>query len=654
MNGRFYLHAFLMLFICYAPLFSSPIPAVNKLSKRLRAKLAVKDDDTRRKVWVYFTDKDETPAAYLKAASTMTARAAVRRRDIPLDWYDLPVKDEYIDNVRKIGGQDVRASRWLNAVSVRLTESRIRQLAGESFIKMIDIVATLTRHPAPEPKQLEFIPLFDSTEYGPSYTQNHMLGIDSLHKVMIPAENDSVPLNGAGVLIAFLDTGYEIDHQVFDSIRTKIIDTWDFINDDADIDDSLPVSSQLDHGTATLSACGGYFPGELIGPAYGADYVLYKTENTQSETQIEEDYWVFASERADSVGADIISSSLGYIDWYQYSDMDGNTAVTTIAADIAASRGILVVTSAGNEAGTAWNYIIAPADGDSVVAVGAVTSSGTIAGFSSYGPSYDGRVKPEVVAMGVNVRCAADGGGYTYKSGTSLSCPLIAGSAALILQANPSLRGQPYKIRQRLIESSDRYPVPDPGNRCGYGLPDIIAAAGWTLEILPIPPVTVTVGRDTVVVISTLAPLAEIVIFEQPDFPANFSLADPGDGTAELTITGDISQLGSRQYHLAAYVNDLADTLEFTVITGTGEAPLYVGPNPFSDALNFNLTRAFPGGYVIEIFTLAGELVFTRSGSQNPFTWHGINDRGEKVASGVYIIRFSADGIEERVKVFKL
>jgi len=654
MNGRFYLHAFLMLFICYAPLFSSPVPAVDKLSRRLRAKLAVKDDDTRRKAWVYFTDKDETPAVYRKAASTMTARAAVRRRDIPLDWYDLPVKDKYIDNVKRIGGRDVRASRWLNAVSARLTENQIRQLAGESFVRKIDIVATLNRHPAPEPKQLELIPPFDSTEYGPSYTQNHMLGIDSLHKVMIPADNDSVPLNGSAVLIAFLDTGYEIDHPAFDSIRTKIIDTWDFINDDADIDDSLPVSSQLDHGTATLSACGGYFPGELIGPAYGADYALYKTENYSSETQIEEDDWALASERADSVGADIISSSLGYIDWYEYSDMDGNTAVTTIAADIAASRGILVVTSAGNEAGTAWNYIIAPADGDSVVAVGAVTSSGTIAGFSSYGPSYDGRVKPEVVAMGVNVRCAGTGGGYTYKSGTSLSCPLIAGSAALILQANSSLRGRPYKIRRRLIESGDRYPEPDPGNRYGYGLPDIISAAGWTLEILPIPPVTVTVGRDTVVIISTLAPLAETVIFEQLDFPANFSLDSLGNNTAQVAITGDISQLGSRQYHVAAYVNDLADTLEFTVITGTGEAPLYVGPNPFGDALNFNLTRAFPGGYVIEIFTLAGELVFTRSGDQNPFTWHGINDRGEKVASGVYIIRFSADGIEERVKVFKL
>jgi serine protease AprX len=643
----------IFVFVAAICLADSNIAANDKLTPKLRRTLSTTVSDVRHKVWVYFKDKDESSPAFAKAGVLMSPKALRRRINIPVDRFDLPVKREYIDRINSIGGENVRPSKWLNAVSARLTVNQILRLAESDFVRKIDIVAVLKRSPAPAPSPPVMIPPpVDSADYGHSFIQNHMLGIDSLHQLKVYDGNDSIPLDGAGVLIAFLDSGYEINHPAFDSM--DIIDTYDFINDDADVDDDLPTSRQVYHGTLTLSACGAYVPGQLIGPAYGASFALYKTEVDGSETQIEEDNWVLAAERADSVGADIISTSLGYNDWYTYEDMDGNTAVTAVAADIAASRGILVVVSAGNEGNKAWHYIIAPADGDSVVAVGAVTADETIVAFSSFGPSFDGRVKPELVAMGSGVWSADYTGGFTSASGTSMACPLISGSAALILQANQSLVGNPMALRERLIKSGNRYPNPDPDYRYGFGLPEAVIGAGFGLKIHPVSDIVIAVGLSTEVPVATLAPVDTTVTFEPVDFPPSIIFTDHGDGTGLLSITGDIDVPGTRAYRLAASAGIYSDTLEFLVTTVAGDRPFFVGPNPFRESLKFSLARTLPGGYVIEIFSLPGELVFRHTGADNLFIWDGINDRGQKVASGVYIIRFSADGIDEKVKVFKL
>lgn len=626
----------------------------DKLSSLLKTRIADSGADTQHKVWIYFTNKDESQAAYSKALTDMNTRVAKRRANIPPDRYDLPVKEGHIDVVRSLGGKDIRASRWLNAVSARLTNEQIDDIAGYDFVEKVDIVRVLRRSPRAELEPPPDVPPPEGGDYGNSYTQNHLLGIDSLHQLTINDGGEEVSISGSGVLLAFLDSGFEVEHPAFDS--SDIIDTWDYINDDASVNDELPTFIQPRHGTLTYSACGGYAPGDLIGPAYGASYALYKTEITSTETEIEEDNWVFAAERADTVGADIISTSLGYSDWYEYSDMDGNTAVTTIAADIAASRGILVVVSAGNEGNDPWKYITAPSDGDSVIAVGAVSSTGTITAFSSFGPSYDGRIKPEMVAMGSYVWCASYTGGYTSSSGTSLSCPLIAGSAALVIQANPSLRGNPMAVRERLIMAGDRYPNADPDQRYGFGLPNVVLAAGFGIRIHPIDEISLETGVSTALNITTVAPLGGGVVFEPVDFPVSISFEDNGDGTGRLTVVGDYDRLGTFSYHLAATSSEYVDTLEFLVSTTTSEGPaaFYIGPNPFTESLTFRLAQPIPGGYDIEIFSLAGELLFHYRGEANIFTWTGVNDQGQKIASGVYIIRFSADGIEERLKVFKL
>lgn len=541
--------------ICVFLMIWASSACADKISNHLRNRIAVVSDTTEIKVWVYFKDKDESAESYAKAAAGLTDRARRRRAHIPVDWYDLPVATTYVNSIAAFGGRDIHPVKWLNAVSARMARSQIEQAAGLDFILKIEPVETLIRKPIPETPFFER-PLVPSLNYGASYTQIHMLGIDSLHRA---------GLTGKGVLIAFLDSGYLLSHPSLDSIN--VIFTYDFIHNKTSVDDEVNIG-QTNHGTACLSACGGFANDTLIGPAYKADYILAKTEVVTSETQIEEDYWVRAADTADVLGADIISSSLGYNDWYTYADMNGHTAVTSIAAQIAASRGILVVVAAGNEGDNSWHYIDAPADADSIIAVGSVDADRIIASTSSYGPTYDGRIKPDMCAMGVSVYCASDAGGYTYKSGTSLAAPFIAGGAALVLEADSSLRGNPMTLRERLLKSCDRYSSPDYHN--GYGLPNLIVAAGL--------------------------------------------------GTLN----------GSTSTRVFAY-----------------------GPNPFRDSLVITPTKSFPDGYKLEVFTLAGELVYQNFNPPGNI-WYGTNQNGQKVASGAYIIRFSADGIQEKIKVFKI
>jgi len=255
---------------------------------------------------------------------------------------------------------------------------------------------------------------------------------------------------------------------------------WDFVNDDGETqNEEGDPETQHNHGTVTWSTLGGAWDGELYGPAYLASFILAKTEDVSSETQIEEDNWVAGMEWADSFGVDVISSSLCYIDWYSYSDLDGNTAVTTIAADIAAERGIVVCNAMGNS-GPASGTLLAPADADTILACGAVWSDGDIASFSSRGPTYNGRTKPEVLARGVYTYCASpyDTTGYTQAHGTSLSTPLVGGCAAVLLSAHPDWN--PVKVREALMMTAGN--AQSPNNDRGWGIVDLLAAVNYSFQ----------------------------------------------------------------------------------------------------------------------------------------------------------------------------
>ncbi|MBU1985178.1 S8 family serine peptidase [bacterium] len=373
--------------------------------------------------WVYFRDKGTATVNLVKALDQaeeeLSPRCRARREksmSVLADEFDLPVHREYVQSVRQTGAKVSTVSKWLNAVSIEATANQIEAIEHLSFVGRVEpfrLRRTDRFEPSPCPASR-----LDDPDYGPSFRQNEICRIPELH---------ARGLSGRGVLICFLDTGFLLTHRAFDSLNVAA--TRDFIFGDSVVHDEVGQDSagQHGHGTVVLSAAAGYRDGSLIGPAYSADVLLAKTEWTASETAVEEDYFVAALEWADSLGTDIVSSSLGYHDWYTFEDMDGQTAVTTQAVNVAVSRGILVVTAAGNSRDNDWGHIIAPADADSILATGAVDTMLAITWFSSPGPTADGRIKPDVCALGEYVYSAdpATTDGYFWVGGTSLSTPLV-------------------------------------------------------------------------------------------------------------------------------------------------------------------------------------------------------------------------------------
>jgi subtilisin family serine protease len=296
----------------------------------------------------------------------------------------------------------------------------------------------------------------DLQDPGPSFLQIDMLHIPEVH-----AMGD----HGEGVLICVLDSGFQLDHQSFRQLEVR--GQRDFVNGDGDpsYDPRTDIPTEPNHGTAVLSVLAGYVPGVLIGPAYRAEYLLGKTEEVGSELPVEEDYWIAGVEWAEAEGADILTSSLTYHLWYRARDLDGRTSPATRAANLALERGLLIVNASGNEG---VKGIGAPADAPGAVTVGAVNGIGALTGFSSVGPTYDGRVKPDVVALGSQVYAALarTWDRYTRISGTSFSAPLVAGCAALVLSRHPDWG--PETVREALAMSANRADRPD--NQYGWGI----------------------------------------------------------------------------------------------------------------------------------------------------------------------------------------
>ncbi len=451
---------------------------------------AEKTDGEPIRVWIYFGDHGEQDPAEMPALLTgveLTPRSferRARRSHLQLvDAHDLPVCAGYLDAVRSLGCRIRHSSKYLNAVSAFATPAQISRLSRLPFVTKIERVQTARRNfpdtylfptampdkagrpGEPNENSLGRGAAEDSVSYGLSDFQNRQINVPPLH---------TAGFHGEGVLIAMLDTGFRRIHEAVAHVH--VVAEWDFIDDDPVTSDQPGDPAYQDmHGSLSLGTIAAYKPGLLVGPAWAADYLLAKTERFDRELMVEEDDFVRALEWADSLGADIVSSSLGYFTWYTYPDMDGDTAVTTKAADIAASRGILVVTAAGNEGPLPWPGIIAPADGDSVIAVGAADSLGEVASFSSRGPTYDGRIKPDVLAMGrlvASIRWYEPIGLWPF-GGTSGATPLVAGACALILQMNPEW--SPIEVRKALWSTASHANHPD--NDFGWGVIDASAAA---------------------------------------------------------------------------------------------------------------------------------------------------------------------------------
>ena len=421
----------------------------------------------------------------------MKRRAKVLPLDRLIDERDLPVAIEYLEQLRQRGLRVRRLSRWLNAASVEASSNNLNSILGLDFVTSVEAVPTVERPHVEVLAFSSFLPLFKGArttllEYGPSLTQLQKMGVPDVHKLGI---------NGFGVLVGMIDDGFN-NHSVHSGLKhIRVLAEYDYVQGDTNTSrERDDASGQGDHGAATMSVLGGFENGKLIGSAYGVSMVLTKSEYDPTETQIELDNYVAALEWMESLGVDVVSTSLGYDDldpFGRYNNGDitydmknGRTAVTSIAGSVAASKGVLLVTAMGNEGpwkrvadltkdssykavnGTTGS-LITPADADSIVAVGATFSDGILADFSSTGPTADGRVKPEVVTQGTAI-VAADGNttsGYYgitrgFTQGTSFSTPLTAGVAALVFSAHPELT--PMQVREALLNTASQINDTDP------------------------------------------------------------------------------------------------------------------------------------------------------------------------------------------------
>lgn len=504
---------------------------------------------------IRFTDKNNSPFSISSPLQYLSQRALDRRtaHQVAIDSSDLPVNPQYIQAVQSAGATILNTSKWFNSVIIQTSDPAV--LNAVNALPFVINTTNVGKLSAPNGKADKKFGIIDtkaipasqnlrtgSLNYGNAFNQVNMIGLQGLH---------DMGYAGEGMLIAVLDAGFQDVNimSCFDSLFSngKIVATWDFV------DRETNVYNDHSHGTSVLSCMGAVVPGDMIGTAPRASYLLLRSEDANTEYIIEEYNWASAAEYADSAGADIINSSLGYYTFndpnqdHTYSDMDGNTAPATIAADKAASKGILVVASAGNEGAGPWNYIGTPADGDSVLSIGAVDEFENYAFFSSNGPTSDGRVKPDVAARGFGTWLFTPFSGSTsvQGNGTSFSGPVMAGAAACLWQAWPQLRNM--EIAQAIRRSASQFSNPD--TLLGYGIPDFTFANNLLglgdinipdkaqIHIFPNPG-----NNQQILVFSDTADLLRVTVFDAAGrLIYDLSKKVPGAGYNAFEIPGELS-----------------------------------------------------------------------------------------------------------------
>ncbi len=423
--------------------------------------------------WVYFTDKP-SENSYLASPITMLSQRAIDRRsryNISFDSKDVPIEATYINQVKAQTGITVLAkSKWLNAIHIQGTQTNINNLLNLNFVANIDFAdkslnaggkKSLKNKIVQKTDKLDFTTNFN---YGNATNQIQMIKGDVLHQNSF---------TGQGMEIAIIDAGFpNVDtYAAFQRIRdnNQILGGYDFVNR------SNNFYTGHYHGMAVLSTIAGYVENQFVGTAPDAKFYLFISEDDSQETPLEESLWVEAAEKADSLGVDVINTSLGYTTFdnpnynYTYSDMDGKTTFISRGAEIAFSRGMILVNAAGNEGTSSWHYISAPADATSVLSIGAVDATGTIASFSSFGPTSDGRIKPDVDAQGANVYIIDNTGSIATSNGTSFASPIMTGVITCLWEAFPNKTNA--EIIQMVKESGNLYA--NPTAQEGYGIPDL-------------------------------------------------------------------------------------------------------------------------------------------------------------------------------------
>lgn len=590
--------------------------------------------------WVFFSDRGPMVESRLEAAAEMISLgpSAERRASVGAlspDVYDLEPFQGYTEMVATEASAPIAGvSRYLNACSVVLDDAALAAVSALPFVASVRPVARSVYTPSPFSGEPD--------PHGLSLGQLEQAGLTGLHER---------GFRGGGIVMGVLDSGFELDHDCFSG--AQVLGTWDFVGNDGYVgyEQGDPETTGI-HGTAVFSIIAGNSPGLYVGGAPDAAFLLARTEDTGDEYQQEEDFWVFGLEWCEQNGAEIVSSSLGYIDWYEPWQMDGNTAVTTLAADIAASRGLIVVNAVGND-GPSDTTLIAPADGDSVFAVGSVNSLGALSTYSSRGPSADGRIKPDACARGEMTVFANLSGGYSSGNGTSFATPIVSAAFAAISQAHPEW--SMMRISEALKATASQGGSPD--SDYGWGLIDATAAMmhrsvsgrvrrSDTGEALSGYTVEVSNGQTTSEAVTNDMGWFAV----EPGFFGEFTLTGaPGQWGLPMTVQGSLGQNGT-------------EASLFVDPAGLSGLEPSVFPNPACDFVHIGYdVEQGPSDVTLAVFSLDGVPVHTQGRNGQPagtyrapipgeaFIWDLSDMSGQSVASGVYMVVLTVGGSAHRL-----
>ncbi len=590
--------------------------------------------------WVEFSDKgfdddSSTRLAIARATEQMSARSRKRRLRVSepdiADLNDVPVATRYAAAVERLVTTVRTRSKWLNAVSVQATPSELERVSNLPFVKRVRPVEFFRKALQPKVTKVSSAVLNPSKEshqldYGPSGPQ--------LGRCNVPAAHD-LGLNGAGILICALDVGFSHDqHEALAPVN--VVHEWDFLENDNDTD-----GPQGSHGMQVLAMSAAFKPGQLIGSAYGADYMVARTEDAAIEFLGEEDLWVTALEWADSLGADIVTSSLINAGLHDFSELDGRRSLASRAASQAAARGILVCNGVGNS-GPLPRTLLSPADADSMLSVGSVDATGSLSVFSSRGPTADGRIKPEILAVGQAVVTVEFGtvSGYSIVNGTSFSTPLAAGVAALVMQNHP--QWGPMQVREALMMTANLAFEPD--NDWGWGLIDAVQASFYK-SIGGAVTDSATGATLKGVNIEFSGPLSGKL---QTRDNGRFLMEDLEPGEYVLTASGP----GYKPMVQTVQVPDWVADADFALVLDPAaeqhfqEPPEILRlsqnyPNPFNPQTTIPFFMSAPATVVVEVFDIRGRKVRELENRLLPagfhsVTWDATDAAANQAASGVY------------------
>lgn len=589
---------------------------------------------------IQLNNKAGTPFSIGNPTSFLSARSISRktRYQIPIDSTDLPLTPRYLDSIRTAGVvKIISVSRWFNQVCIQTSDAAtlikinafpfvasVKALAARSSQYQFPIFNKITdTFSDPIPSNHRPANPTDYFNYGLSYGQVHLHNGEFLH---------NHGFRGEGMQMAILDAGFftYTTSRIYDSARTnnQILGTWDYVLGAAGVD------GYASHGQQCFSTIAANIPGSFVGTAPKAGYYLFRTEDGATEYPIEEFNWLAGAERADSAGVDVISVSLGYNIFsnasfnYTYADMTGNKTLITRAVNRAVFKGMSVVAAAGNEGSSAWRYITAPGDADSVITVGAVATTRQVASFSSFGPNADGQIKPDVAAVGANAVVANNNGQPSFGGGTSYACPIMAGLTTCLWQAFPEVNN--LKIIDVLHRSADRFNNPD--DRSGYGIPDMKKAFVLLQKYLYQQQINLSNCKATVG--GNIKADASMLLFVERKVGSNgtfepwktvlfsgsfaaqpFSLTDSLTGLTPPTAIE--YRLGMTIGTDTTYYLDSA-TVDYNAICTTPLPPvveddILIGPNPVTDQLQVSITRNQPVTVALVMHNSIGQKVFEQT-----------------------------------------